>query len=1068
MPSHRARSRRILSVLVLVTMLLLAWTIQAVRVYSSEPPERTAPSAAGIGPASVAQPADAWPGLPTKIEPALLKQVVEGDPGDSYRFVVELSPQARLRPLSRSLDRSDRRRQVVARLQTTARETQMDLLIFLESQQAKGRVKEFRSFWIFNGLAVTANADTLLALAARPEVRIIRQDRWRRWVDPLPLLKDQPRLDGNGVEWNISQIQADRVWSALGLDGSGVTVAILDTGVDWQHPAFQTQYRGYKPGGVAIHYGNWICTTDEGYLYPVDGHGHGTHVTGIAVGGRDDAGRAIGVAPGARWIAVKMLDDYGYGYDSWIHASFEWVLAPAGDPALAPDIVNGSWGAQNGADETFRADLQALRAAGIVPIFAAGNEGPKISSLRMPASYSEAIAVGATDDLDLVTTFSARGPSPWGETKPEVVAPGAQIRSTLPGGTYGLLNGTSMAAPHVAGLAAILLQADPAFTVDKIEELVTWTARPLGDEVPNNDTGWGRIDAYQAAAVAVEAGFVVGQVTRHPDQEPLPSTQVTVYDHLGEQRAKAQADDTGRYHLALLPGQYRLGAEAFGYEPRSVPGVTVQAGVTTTVDLTLSPSPAGVLWGRVRNADTGGPVGADLRIPGTPAQTTSDSQTGQYSLALPAGAYTLQAARNGYRRHTIPDIKILADQALRIDVPLTPAPTLLLVDGGRWYYDSQASYFEQALDDHEFVYDLWEIRDLSTDLPGPDVLRSYEITVWSSPLDAPGLIGAGDTISDYLGLGGNLLLTGQDVGYWDGGLSGFGWHEYYGQFLKAEAVADDAGRSDLVGLPNEILDDISLPMNGPDSAGNQDTPDLIAVLDPQNAAIIGNYADEGGAALRASGCQSYRAVYVAAGLEGLGDRSSRAEAMDRVLSWLDAPRPSVSMDLYPPSQEQVWLGGRNITYTLQLRNTGQFTDRFTFEFSSSDWPASVWDGTFSRPLTQSMALGVCQTQTLGVKVTVPVGVSWNISNVVTLTARSLTDPALAARAAFHSKAPAPILLVDDHRWYDTLHKYRAALENNHLPYDLSTTRPAPFRDASNPSLRRLQRYPIVIWFTAYN
>ena len=1069
MRSHQMKAPRNFLLLALWMFLLPGVTAWAQRADLSLPPKQPplrSSTAAGSAEANrfINWSAD----LQAKIEPTLLKQLLDGEPGRHYRFLVELTRQTDLRDIPDNLPRSDEQLQVIDRLRTMARETQSELLSFLQAQRSTGRLQEVHSFWIFNGLAVTADADTVLSLAARPEVRIIREDGWRRWLEPSATEESQSQLDSNGVEWNIVQVRAKLAWDALGLDGAGVTVAIMDTGVDWQHPALIEQYRGYKPGGLAIHHGNWYCTTEEGYLYPVDGHGHGTHVAGIAVGKWVDGGSAIGVAPAAQWIAVKMLNDAGYAYDSWIHAAFEWLMAPAGDPGLAPDVINGSWGSALSADETFRADLQAIRAAGIVPVFAAGNAGPSASSIHNPASYPEAIAVGATDDLDQVATFSSRGPSPWGEVKPEVAAPGAQIRSSLPGGTYGSKSGTSMASPHVAGLVALMLQADPGLTVDEVEAIITSSAEPLGDEVPNDASGWGRVDAYRAAAVALQAGFVDGVITRDPDQRPLSTAKIAAYDHVGELLATVQADATGRYQLALPPGRYSVEVRAFGYESQTTSDVLVQATLTTTLDVRLFPAPSGVLWGKVTNVETGGPVGAQISIGGVPAMTTSDSETGQYSMPLPVGTYTVQVSQNGYRRSTSLDTKMVADEATRLDVALTQAPTLLLVDSGRWYYGSQAIYFEQALEERDYVYDLWEIRDLDADLPSPADLSAYEITIWSSPLDAPGLIGAGDVISDYLSTEGNLFLTGQDVGFWDGGLSSYTWHPYYGKFLKAVAVADNAGRGSLVGASGEILDGLSLQMNGQDSAANQVLPDEIALLDTRDAAIIGHYAEDGEAALRASECQSYRAVYLAAGLEGLGDRAARAEVMDRALVWLSSLHPQVAVGLYPPRQEQVWLTGRSITYTLELQNQGWSADRFDLELSSSAWPSSVWDGTFTRALTQTAVLSACQTQTLGVEVTVPPGVAWNATDVVTLTAHSQADATQAAQAAFATKAPAPILLVDDHRWYDTSDRYRGALETNHLPYDVWAKDASSSLDAQSPSLQRLEQYPVVIWFTAYD
>ena len=299
-------------------------------------------------------------------------------------------------------------------------------------------------------------------------------------------------------------------------------------------------------------------------------------------------------------------------------------------------------------------------------------------------------------------------------------------------------------------------------------------------------------------------------------------------------------------------------------------------------------------------------------------------------------------------------------------------------------------------------------------------------------------------------------------------MSSYTWHPYYNRLLKAKAVADNAGRGNLVGVPDEILDGLSLEMNGQDSAANQVFPDAIALLDPRNAAVIGHYAEDGEAALRAGECQSYRAVYLAAGLEGLGDRTTRAEVMDRALAWLSSPHAEVAVELYPPRQEQVWVTGTSITYTVELRNLGQAADRFDLELSPSAWPSSVWDGRFTQAITQTAVSSACQAQTVGLKVTALPDAAWNVTDVVTLTARSQADAAQVAQASFATKAPAPILLVDDHRWYNTSDRYMSALEANHLPYDLWAKDLSTSLDAQSPSLQRLERYPIVIWFTAYD
>ncbi|MEJ2208782.1 MAG: S8 family serine peptidase, partial [Anaerolineae bacterium] len=550
MPHFRSHARLLLAAS-LLPILVLAGLIQSAA--QSLPPED--PTGPEVAP---------HPGL-GRVEPALLKQVLEASPGQSFRVIVELQNQA---DLSAWQAQSAGPEQVVGALQAEAARSQASLLSFLDAESTAGRVTDVHPFWGLNGVGLTGGAETLLALATRPEVALIREDRWRQWVDPI-LVPRASTDESPALPWNVSQVGADRVWNSFEIDGGGVTVAIMDTGVDWQHPALQAQYRGYKPGGLTVHEGNWFCTTSEAAAYPVDGYGHGTHVAGTVLGRAVGGQPAIGVAPGAQWIAVKTLNDAGWGYDSWIHAAFEWLLAPAGNPALAPDVVNGSWGKANGESDVFRADLQALRAAGIVPVFAAGNGGPEPETMGSPASYPEAIAVGASNDLDQVLDFSSRGPSFWGEVKPEVVAPGLDILSSLPGGTYATSYGTSMAAPHVSGLAALLLQADGGLSVDEVEALIAGTALPLGPELPNNDSGRGRIDAYQAVATALQAGSIRGEVrTTAAGSSPIAGAQISVYDEQNQRRAIVQTDEAGLYSVALPAGVYRLLVEAFAFAPQ--------------------------------------------------------------------------------------------------------------------------------------------------------------------------------------------------------------------------------------------------------------------------------------------------------------------------------------------------------------------------------------------------------------------------------------------------------------------------------------------------------------------
>ena len=221
------------------------------------------------------------PGHQAKVDPAFLEQVLQASPADTFRFLITVQGEADLSDIPSTRSAHERRATVVSRLQAAASAGQARLLPALEAFKKAGDVQSFQSFWIMNGAAVSGNRVAILALAARDDVRSIRPDRWLQWITPtekVPSEELSPDLD-----WSISQIRADQAWAALRIDGDGVVVATMDSGVDWMHPVLQPSYRGWH-GDMAIHTGNWYDATGEGAIYPVDGLGHGTHVTGLLAG----------------------------------------------------------------------------------------------------------------------------------------------------------------------------------------------------------------------------------------------------------------------------------------------------------------------------------------------------------------------------------------------------------------------------------------------------------------------------------------------------------------------------------------------------------------------------------------------------------------------------------------------------------------------------------------------------------------------------------------------------------------------------------------------------------------
>ena len=784
-----------------------------------------------------------------KIEPQLLKQLLTAE-GAPASFIVYLrqrvdvaaaisaasstiGPQATLDPVVR-------RTVVVDSLQQTARNSQGDVLRILNASTAPGGLsgqslstENIRPLWIVNAIAARGSLETVLTLAAHPDVAVIRLDKEVKISRPFSSTtppqtvqaehRELPRLQS--PEWGIGKIRADLVHNALQINGQGVVVANIDSGVDWVHPALQGNYRGFTGAGhLPQHVGNWFDATGEGAAYPVDTTGHGTHTMGTIAGNG-----GIGVAPGATWVAVKAFDSSGSALNSWLHNAFQWILAPAGDPSLAPDVVNNSWSSPLGTSTEFEPDIQALLAGGIFPVFSAGNSGPGPGSINSPASLGLAFAVGATDINDDIANFSSRGPSPWGMVKPDVSAPGKNVRSTLPGGAYGELSGTSMAAPHVAGLAALLIQASPAISNDMaaISGAITSTAIQFGSPIPNHNYGWGRIDAYNAVMSVASVGLLQGQVTDSTSGAAIESALVQITPRLGGPNVNTMTAAGGTYIQGLAPDTYNVTAFAFGYQAETVLNIGVATGTATIQNFSLTPHPTGLLSGTVKDKVSGAPLSASIIIEDTPAGTDTNPVDGFYSLDLPQGVYTVTVVAAEHRISKALSINIAAGQTTVQDFWLDTAPSILIVDSGRWYQESQIDYYRQALDDNLYPYDTWQIVkpfESPNDIPTAATLSNYDILIWSAPFDSPGYIGADDELADFLLNGGKLLLSGQDIAYFDDY-----WlaSPYLENLLKASFVQDDSGSDTLSGSPAEPFDGLSVSISDGDGANNQFYPDVI-------------------------------------------------------------------------------------------------------------------------------------------------------------------------------------------------------------------------------------------------
>lgn len=430
---------------------------------------------------------------------------------------------------------------VVSELKTTSIESQQSVIEFLEEEAAKGNAQDIESYYIVNGLSVTATREIAEKIASFPEVEKVLPNETRQLFTTKTANEEVPASQIQNVEWNIERVKAPQAW-AMGIDGTGTVVASIDTGVQWDHPALKEKYRGYnKATGQVSHDFNWKDTTSANRTAPYDDLEHGTHVTGTMVGSEPNGANQIGVAPGAKYIAVKAFTSAG-GTDTDLLEAAQWILAPTDANGnarvdMAPDVVNNSWGGGPGLDEWYRDVVINWRAAEIFPEFSAGNTtlsnpgGP--GSVAAPANYPESFATGAIDINNKVASFSLRGPSPYAEIKPDITAPGVNIRSSIPGGGYeGGWNGTSMSGPAVSGVAALLRQVNANISVDDMEQILLSTATPLTDSAypqsPNHAYGYGLVDAHSAvSSIITGLGRLEGQVTKQGDDNEAPTFEHT-------------------------------------------------------------------------------------------------------------------------------------------------------------------------------------------------------------------------------------------------------------------------------------------------------------------------------------------------------------------------------------------------------------------------------------------------------------------------------------------------------------------------------------------------------------
>jgi subtilisin family serine protease len=427
------------------------------------------------------------------------------------------------------VDYRARRRALVGELRSRADRSQRAMRVWLDARRIP-----HRDFWIANLIQAQLPASALDELAARSDIERVDPNPsipLRRPADAVP----SAPFVATSIAWGVARIEAPDVWAA-GFNGQGVVIGGEDTGYQWDHPALKAHYRGWN-GLAANHNYNWHdaihdssgnpCGNDA--PAPCDDDGHGTHTAGT-LAGDDGNGHQVGVAPGARWIGCRNMDQ-GNGTPARYIECMQWMLAPTDlsgnnpQPDLAPDVISNSWACVPAEGCTTGLEIEGavdtLVDAGIFYAAAAGNDGPGCDTIAdPPAIYDASFVVGATNGNEELAYFSSRGPvGGSAQVRPDASAPGVNVYSSYPPDAYQTDSGTSMATPHVAGAAALLMSAFPALKgkprevadilrKTAVTQGVTNTQSPLsvtqscgGTPItawPNYMVGYGRIDAGNA------------------------------------------------------------------------------------------------------------------------------------------------------------------------------------------------------------------------------------------------------------------------------------------------------------------------------------------------------------------------------------------------------------------------------------------------------------------------------------------------------------------------------------------------------------------------------------------
>ncbi|MCC6475654.1 S8 family serine peptidase [bacterium] len=741
----------------------------------------------------------AWSG---EISPQLADRWSKLAPSQTSNGIFHLWEKVDIRELDISITqmhvtRQKRHQIVVEELQRVARESQPPVTAALDDLLRRGEITGYTAYWITNCYVIAAPHEKLAEIAKWDAFQWTEEPPQIELIGPVERAGRLPDGALDDHTPGVTAVRAPEVWYELGYTGEGALVANMDTGVDLEHPALGSRWRGNEHPHAEC----WLDLINNSEV-PEDFGAHGTHVMGTICGTGSASAQfdTVGVAPGAQWIATNPINQgVGNEFDNDVLEGYEWFADPDGDPFTVedvPDVVQNSWGINGGFGNPYQdcytfwnTALLAMEAAGTVVTFSAGNEGWQgAASHRSPANIAidsvTFFSVGAVDATNNpnppypIADFSSLGPSDCdpNQIKPEICAPGVDVYSCVPGNGYEMMSGTSMAGPHLAGVVALMREANPNAEVRDIKAVLLETAIDYGVDGDDNTFGRGMVDAYEACLlISADRGWVMGQVTDATSGDPIVGARVQAganyirfSDALGNYRISLPADSALPFTVSY-----------FGYAQFATT-MTVADSDTVFLDIEMNLVPSCQVNGTIEIGNSIPVTGATVQVMNTPLAPQTTNFDGEFSFMLPVS--------NTYSLHIefqdiVNDVDLVVPNQNSMDVTYTlnsprSQPSGPDTYGYRAYevYDTgiAPTYDWVEIDPYRggsgTVLSFFNLQDVSAFVEMPFPFKFYgqsydSITVnengWIAPGEDPDRTNQNQNIPDNRGPAGMLAL------YWD-------------------------------------------------------------------------------------------------------------------------------------------------------------------------------------------------------------------------------------------------------------------------------------------------------------